>query len=509
MSLITSLLSDAIAAHSLAAALGLSSAIVVLFLCLYTVSDRHLTVALRHIARCLRMPPDLAGMTLLAFGNGAPDFFTAVFGATQAPEMILSGAVGAALFTFTIVFGLVILLQTRPPPEPSVEDGNQPSASSQPSLTRVEPFPFFRNVLLCMFCSSCLFALLRIGLIVYWMPLILLLIYLANLSVSIVMHILRNGRVAPTSNSETAADTKIVPGLFWDLRPREKVAYILEHSLQWKDLPKNKLLRIANVMARLVRLPMAIILHLSILPVQFPEGEGPAEDDRGIALLISNRLRLLIVPWTSLALFGLVWNDGAHAWWVWAILAATALLATILLWLSSSWTARPRAFVLHAIYAFITCLGFIYLISRELISCLRALGEVIGVSSSTMGVLVLAWGNSFGDLVADTTMSRTGHLNMAIFGVFAAHIQNVLFTLGTAFLIATLDNPSRSVHINYIDPTVYFGLAIVAVVLVSSLVLVPTLGRFTLPRWCGFVLLSFYATFACVALLLEFRVFGI
>jgi Ca2+/Na+ antiporter len=125
-----------------------------------------------------------------------------------------------------------------------------------------------------------------------------------------------------------------------------------------------------------------------------------------------------------------------------------------------------------------------------------------------MGVLVLAWGNSFGDLVADTTMSRGGHLNMAIFGVFAAHIQNVLFTLGTAFLITTLESSSKSVTINKIDTKVFFGITIVATVLLGSFTLVPTLGKFTLPRWSGFVLLSFYIIFALVALLLELQIFG-
>ena len=513
---ITHLLQDSIEARSWTATAGLFSSIVFLFLCLYAVSDRHLTVALRHIARCLYMPADLAGMTLLAFGNGAPDFFTAVFGASQAPEMILSGAVGAALFTFTVVFGLVIILQVRPPPTDIQVDGQQSEAIDAEvlQLTKIQIFPFFRNVLLCMLCSTALFIFLRIGTITFWMPLALLCIYLLNLSASIMAHIIshKRGTAIPEPIQEKKVDEMVEWTLwsFWSLSLAEKLVY-LWNNLCGKDLPDNIILRTFSLISRVLRLPMTIILYLCVLPMEFPSfqtspksPESMTCDNGDIALLILNRLRLLVIPCTSLGLFGLVWNDGRHGLPFWLLIFGEAIVMTAVLWATSRWQGKPRLFVLHAIYAFITCLGFIYLISRELISCLRAFGTVIGVSSSTMGVLVLAWGNSFGDLVADTTMSRSGHLNMAIFGVFAAHIQNVLFTLGTAFLIATLESSTKSVSISKIDTKVFFGIAIVATVLLCSLTLVPTLGKFTLPRWWGFILLSFYATFAFVALLLEF-----
>lgn len=82
---IIELLHAQIEARSWYTPIALALCIPYLFPCLYTVSDRHLTVALRNIAHSLRLPADLAGMTLLAFGNGAPDFFTAIF----APSAII------------------------------------------------------------------------------------------------------------------------------------------------------------------------------------------------------------------------------------------------------------------------------------------------------------------------------------------------------------------------------------------------------------------------------------
>jgi Ca2+/Na+ antiporter len=123
-----------------------------------------------------------------------------------------------------------------------------------------------------------------------------------------------------------------------------------------------------------------------------------------------------------------------------------------------------------------------------------------------MGILVLAWGNSFGDLVADTRMSRSGFLNMAVFGVFAAHIQNVLFTLGTSFFIATLSaSPNRGeVQVRQLDRKVLIGATIVFGIVTSSLVLVPTVFKYRLPKAIGWGLLAIYATFAVVTFICEF-----
>jgi hypothetical protein len=48
------------------------------FLVLLTVSERFFCPALELISDYLRLPPVVAGATLLSFGNGAPDTFTQV-----------------------------------------------------------------------------------------------------------------------------------------------------------------------------------------------------------------------------------------------------------------------------------------------------------------------------------------------------------------------------------------------------------------------------------------------
>ena len=60
----------------------------------------------------LRLSPGIAGITLLALGNGAPDIFTAV-AALNGPDdfaLLLSGLIGASVFISTVVLGTIILV---------------------------------------------------------------------------------------------------------------------------------------------------------------------------------------------------------------------------------------------------------------------------------------------------------------------------------------------------------------------------------------------------------------
>lgn len=510
MALLTDLLHDNIMEGSWRNGLLLAGAILYLFTCLYTVSDRHLTVSLRNIANSLSLPTDLAGMTLLAFGNGAPDFFTAIFGASQAPDMILSGAVGAALFTFTIVYGLVIIWQQPEVVQRVPVQSEEPESQSQvPSLSllvhpsTIDRVPFFRNLLLCLFCICCLLTLLRIRVIYFWMPLILLCVYLTNLSASIIMHIVRQRHQAvPVGTSLTEKGVPLEGHVFWSNSTMEKICFLLIHST--KTTHQGGLHKLVHFVGLFIRLPITVVSTFTLLPVRYTES-GDIKEDELLFLLITNRVRLLTSPLGTLALFGLLLNIRSPV--IWLALIITALLSSTVLWIKcSSWTKSPADSILlvQSLITFTTCLGFIYLISGELITYLREFGHLMGVSLSTMGVLVLAWGNSFGDLVVDTRMSRSGFLNMAMFGVFAAHIQNVLFTLGTSFLLATIAN-GGSITVEAIDLKVFIGVGIVLFVLLTSLILIPTFFKFLLPKSYGYTLLSLYGIFAIIAMFIEVR----
>ncbi|PNW73259.1 hypothetical protein CHLRE_14g625300v5 [Chlamydomonas reinhardtii] len=89
----------------------------VLFLTMLIVAERFFCPSLELISEYLRLPPCVAGATLLSFGNGAPDVFTQLAAISQGDSdvaspaaigMALSEPLGSGLFVGNVVFALVI-----------------------------------------------------------------------------------------------------------------------------------------------------------------------------------------------------------------------------------------------------------------------------------------------------------------------------------------------------------------------------------------------------------------
>lgn len=86
--------------------------LLVLFVALGVTSGDFLTPALFVISKTLRMSQNMAGVTLLAFGNGSPDIFAALAGVRQGSyELVIGGLVGGGIFVTTVVAGSVFLVK--------------------------------------------------------------------------------------------------------------------------------------------------------------------------------------------------------------------------------------------------------------------------------------------------------------------------------------------------------------------------------------------------------------
>jgi solute carrier family 24 (sodium/potassium/calcium exchanger), member 6 len=64
------------------------------------------------IARVLGLSENLAGVTVLAFGNGSPDIFTSLAGAPRGrSELIFGELIGSGLFVTTVIAGAIITIR--------------------------------------------------------------------------------------------------------------------------------------------------------------------------------------------------------------------------------------------------------------------------------------------------------------------------------------------------------------------------------------------------------------
>ena len=150
--------------------------------------------------------------------------------------------------------------------------------------------------------------------------------------------------------------------------------------------------------------------------------------------------------------------------------------------------------------AFVMSVFWISTAAGELLNCLAALGSLLELPSSLLGLTVLAWGNSVGDLVADVAIAKAGQPAMAMAGCFAGPMFNMLVGLGTALVIQTADIYPQAYQLHF-----HTGIVIAFVFLLSSLMgslLVITWSRFRVPRFWGFCLVGLYVVFMVVSILI-------
>jgi Ca2+/Na+ antiporter len=149
---------------------------------------------------------------------------------------------------------------------------------------------------------------------------------------------------------------------------------------------------------------------------------------------------LLVAVWLGSTEFG----DGVHRFWSIAICLTISLFLILCLkclpppvtepvlpttpdtWgdypdirQHSSHVQRKRiALFVWLLVAFCSCIMWIDLTANTLVAALSVLGQEIGVPQEFLGLTVLAWGNSIGDCITDTSLARQGRGLMALSGCY-------------------------------------------------------------------------------------------
>ena len=198
-----------------------------------------------------------------------------------------------------------------------------------------------------------------------------------------------------------------------------------------------------------------------------------------------------------------VFGEGTVPLWSVVLLQSSLLAAAQ--WHITDWGPPPRWLDRASLaMAFVCSIAWISMLAQELLSCLSTLGHIMGLSPAIMGVTVLAWGNSIGDLVADVALARSGEPLVALAGCIAGPLFNMLIGLGLSLVIKTaLMYPQPyALHYNANVP-VSFGFLFVS--LISCVLAVPCSNyRITKPWGC--CLVAIYLSAMVTSLLVESEV---
>jgi sodium/potassium/calcium exchanger 6 len=95
--------------------------IVLLFIAFYLLSDttnKYLSPALTYLSDKMNMSQNLAGVTFLALGNGAPDVIASIVASddSEGIEFSIGALIGAGVFITCIVFSTVVLFNRNSEP---------------------------------------------------------------------------------------------------------------------------------------------------------------------------------------------------------------------------------------------------------------------------------------------------------------------------------------------------------------------------------------------------------
>ncbi|XP_049542633.1 putative sodium/calcium exchanger 7 [Anopheles darlingi] len=391
------------------------------------------------MAKTLNISESLAGITILAFGNGSPDLFTAVANPDADTELMFAELLGSAAFVIGVIGGTVLLIQPF----------------SLPPWGISRDLAFFIGALLWITFTAAdeRFSLVESG--------VLIGIYVVFL-VLVIWEFIRARREVEGMRSRISLQGGIpeqdasfrrvlhVTGL--SNQPAPVPANPADFALQGVRIPNSGLWTdfLSHVnpidanewaeagwfmrMFSIIKAPFLLVLLLLI-----PIVDSTAERDGWCKLL--NIIHCMSLP------LMMVWVNG-FASIMFARISVAGWTATlgmslmVIVFVTSRTDRCPPYHKLFTVLSFLGCIQIIYLVAQEVVSVLETLGIVMKLSKSILGLSLLAWGNSVGDLFSNIALARQGYAKMAFAACFGGPLLNLCLGLSLTLIAKALKDPN-------------------------------------------------------------------
>ncbi|NXC50368.1 NCLX protein, partial [Penelope pileata] len=439
----------------------------------------------------------LHGVTFLAFGNGAPDVFSAVvaFSDPRTAGLAVGAVFGAGIFVTTVVAGGIALVKPF-------------TAASR---------PFLRDVIFYMVAVFLTFMVLYFGRITLGEAvgyLGLYVFYVFTVVLCTWIHRRQRGdRVAPPRpwEPEAPADAEEHEALgtssedygeeYRPLLPYQETSlHILATALSPLDQRKWRRKPWYWRLFKVLKVPVELVLLLTV-PVVDPD-----KDDlnwkRPLNCLHIITGPLLCVLTLKSGAYGLYQIQGIFP--VWALVTLVGCVLAVIIFVTTHNEEPPKYHCVFAFLGFLASAMWINTAATELVNILRTLGIIFQLSNTVLGLTLLAWGNSIGDTFSNLTMARQGYPRMAFSACFGGIIFNILVGVGLGCLLQ-ISSSHLVVKLEPDSLLVWILAGALGLSLVFSFLSVPA-QCFQLGKAYGVCLILYYLSFLCVALLTEFQV---
>ncbi|XP_027067283.2 cation/calcium exchanger 4 [Coffea arabica] len=466
--------------------------LVVLFYLLGNTAADYFCCSLEKLSNLLKLPPTVAGVTLLPLGNGAPDVFSSIaaFVGRDSGEVGLNSVLGGAVFVVCVVVGTVSLC---------VSERN----------VRIDKKCFIRDVCFFLVALGALLVILIVGDVTVGGAIGFVSIYVVYALFVAASEVIKKH---PWSCKPNSAESLLLP-VSGNRLANEAVE---SESVQTPLLQSDSAEAGTSLQDKLPHWMWAsnvAIYSNEVIKVSGTDSPkflwGWNEEDTAgdqssfscsklcswleLPLTIPRRSTIPIVDeerWSKgyavasafLAplLLAFLWNTRddvsflakATVYLVGAVVGGTL---GVLAFVYTKADHPPQRFVLPWVLGgFLMSIIWFYIVANELVALLVAFGVIFGIQPSLLALTVMAWGNSMGDLMSNVAMAMNGGdgVQIAMSGSYAGPMFNTLAGLGISLLLgAWSDRPSSYVVPR--DSSLYFTLGFVVLGLVWSLAVLP------------------------------------
>lgn len=429
-----------------------------MFLVLGTTADNFFCPALSSLSDMIGLSPRVAGVTLLALGNGAPDVFS-IYASTKAGEygIAVGEVTGAANFVCTGVIGICCIIHVN-----NGHDGLKARGM------------FLRDVFMLVVSTSYLLFILIDAHVTRTEC-----TFFVSLYVVYVAMVIYGAKVPPLLKEDRPRWDKIQlemkrqaeikkltkanggePPTDAELQDRGLSAPLMEsengngpEEMEMEDpshghapepvlVPADadlftKVLYSLNWYSKswddqffcVIQLPVTLIRRLTIPVVLTDPGEPTWNSG-------FNRLIMLLNPPFTGAFLVRFYEDFTATYFypfgdLWVGQGALVGFVVCLplcypVWVMTSGPLPSKALVdVYVIFSFISALFWINVVADELVALLASLGDILRVNHAILGLTVLGCGNSMADLAADMSVTRAGFPNMAVTAAYAGPFFNM------------------------------------------------------------------------------------
>ncbi|GMS83929.1 hypothetical protein PENTCL1PPCAC_6104 [Pristionchus entomophagus] len=459
--------------------------LILMFMMLQSSADDFFSPNLGTIVAHLNMSESVAGVTFLAFGNGAPDIFGAIASVLSSPQpkadLALGGLIGAAIFVTLIVHAAVVL--TTPF-----------RCSIWSTLRDLSFFVVTATLILCFF--------LFFDQIEIWQPLTFLGIYLIYVTAVFTSEYFKKRRKAKNREEDSVVDipvsrrSSVIPAInvIDELGEKESISKesvlrrrsTVLHNYETEDqddlvVMHNKVYHRDSLRSRtetmrqsFAQSNIGLVAQLfAFLSVDYGEEEEPSMALRiktwifwPLVTIFKLTIPLAEAPWSKLlacihailvpqcVLFNTQFMlfapiEGGPGLYAYVPVISILLIVLILCVFSNE---EPRFYKpIYSIFGFITSVVWIYFISSEVVDVVNMLGIVSGVNQAVLGLTLIAWANSIGDLVADVAVARQGFPRMAVAASIGGPLFNLLIGFGLPFTIAKLKGDTVPISLDGVN----------------------------------------------------------